>query len=175
MPAQHTYGTVGATGGGFASWRGIQPMFAEDRLDTRPDWSWQRRSAKTWKDRNAWDSLWSFGARTSGTGGIDGDPVLMEFGHGFEPFSCDGDGNQFKNRIVGQCLDSVGSPVANAIVQGFVTATDAYVGEVTAANDGIYNLMTEQLTSTQHYLVAYKQGSPDIAGTTVNTLLPTAT
>jgi len=63
--------------------------------------------------------------------------------------------------------------VANAIVQGFVTASDAFVGEVTANEDGTYVLGTEQLKKTPHYIVAYKAGSPDISGTTVNTLLPT--
>jgi hypothetical protein len=107
-------------------------------------------------------------------GGTDGDPTVMPYRGGYEDFSCDGPGCQFKNRIKGTCVDSSDVPVASAIVQGFVTATDAYVGEVTANTDGTYELMTEQLTSTAHYLVAYKAGSPDIAGTTVNTLLPTA-
>lgn len=177
MPVQHTYGTAGATGGGFAAFKGLQPLFSEDRLDVRPDWTWQRRSAKTWRDKIGWDSRWSWGCRTFGAdnGDFEGGPAQSEAGHGYEPFSCDGDGCQFKNRIKGQCLDSGSAPVANAIVQGFVTSTDAFVGEVSAAADGTYNLMTEQLTTTPHYLVAYKAGSPDIAGTTVNTLLSTAT
>lgn len=174
MGTNVTYGSI-AVGAYYAHLRGThQPAFT--------DWyypRWDRGRARgpfTWKDPNNWQSLWSFGCRISGSGGgTDGDPVVMQFGHGYEPFSCDGAGCQFKNRIVGQCLDSVDAPVANAIVQGFVTATDAFVGEVTAAADGTYNLMTEQLTSTAHYLVAYKAGTPDVAGTTVNTLLPTAT
>jgi hypothetical protein len=92
---------------------------------------------------------------------------------GYEPFSCDGGGTQTKNAIRGVTKDNVGTPVANAIVQGFVTATDIFIGEVTSRDDGTYTLMTEQLKTTAHYLVAYKAGSPDIAGTTVNTLLPT--
>lgn len=91
----------------------------------------------------------------------------------FEPYSRDGAGTQTKNAIRGITKDSVGVPVANAIVQGFVTATDAFVGEVISGTDGAYTLMTEQSKATPHYLVAYKAGSPDIAGTTVNTLLPT--
>jgi len=174
MGTNVTYGSI-AVGAYFAHLRGThQPAFM--------DWyypRWDRGGSRgpfTWKDRNKWDSLWSFGCRTNGSGGgADGDPVVLEFGHGFEPFSCDGAGCQFKNRIAGVCLDSSEVPVANAIVQGFVTATDAFVGEVKAGNDGTYQLMTEQLTSTAHYLVAYKAGTPDIAGTTVNTLLPTAT
>jgi len=66
-----------------------------------------------------------------------------------------------------------GTPVAGAIVQAFVTATDAFAGEVQGNTDGTYTLGVEQSKATPHYLVAYKVGSPDIAGTTVNTLLPT--
>ena len=168
------YGTAGATGGGWSSRPGqLQPTFVESWAE--PKWSWQARSPKTWADRNRWVSLWSWGAKTFGSGGgTDGDPVLTVGRQGYEPFSCDGEGSQFKNRIVGVCLDSGEVAVAGAIVQGFVTATDAYVGEVQSNTDGVYNLMTEQLTSTPHYLVAYKPGAPDTAGTTVNTLLPTA-
>lgn len=176
MPVQHTFGTVGATGGGFAGFKGLQPLFREECVSVRPDYTWQRRSIKTWRDPNGWDSLWSFGCKVGGGlgGGADGDGVVGPVDHGYEPFSCDGDGCQFKNRIKGTCVDNADTPVANAIVQGYVTATDAYVGEVTANTSGGYELMTEQLTSVPHYLVAYKAGSPDIAGTTVNTILPTA-
>lgn len=176
MPAQLTYGTAGATGGGFAGYKGLQPLFREERIDVRPDWTWQRRSAKTWADPYGWSSLWSFGCRLFGgtNGGTDGDSVIMEFGHGYEPFSCDGPGCQFKNRIKGSCVDSSDVAIANATVQAFVTASDAYAGEGVSRDDGTYEVMVEQATSTPHYLVAYKAGSPDIAGTTVNTLLPTA-
>ena len=175
MGAQLRYGTAGATGGGFSAQPGtLQPSLGETWHE--PKWNWQCRSPKTWKDKNRWNSLWSFGCRVWGSGGgSDGDgPIGVEVGGGYEPFSCDGEGSQFKNRIVGQCLDASDVAVAGAIVQGFVTATDAYVGEVQSNIDGIYILMTEQLTSVQHYLVAYKPGAPDTAGTTVNTLLPTA-
>jgi hypothetical protein len=91
----------------------------------------------------------------------------------FEPYSCDGEGTQTKRFIRGTCVDSVDAPIANAIVQGFVTATDAFVGEVTAGEDGTYTLGTETVAGVAHYLVAYKAGSPDVAGTTVNTLTST--
>lgn len=91
----------------------------------------------------------------------------------FEPYSCDGEGTQSMNFLCGTCKDSGGTAVANAIVQAFVTATDEYKGEVQGRLDGTYCLGVQSAKSTPHYLVAYKAGSPDIAGTTVNTLLPT--
>lgn len=94
-------------------------------------------------------------------------------GDGYEPYSCDGEGTQSMNFLRGTCVDAADVPVANAIVQAFVTATDTFAGEVAGHTDGSYLLGVQQAKTTQHYLVAYKAGSPDIAGTTVNTLLPT--
>lgn len=91
----------------------------------------------------------------------------------FEPFNCIGGGTQTTKFIKGTCLDGSSAPVSGAVVQGFVTATDAFVGQTETAADGTYAVGTANLASTPHYLVAYKAGSPDIAGTTVNTLLPT--
>lgn len=176
MGVQLIFGTAGATGGGFSAQSGtLQPAFVESRHE--PRWSYQQRSPKTWKDKNRWYSLWSFGCRVGygtpiGSDGVGVNKDLSSIDL-FEPYSCDGEGTQSRNFIRGICKDSGGSPVANAIVQGFVTATDAFVGEVQANTDGTYNLGTEQLKTTAHYLVAYKSGSPDTAGTTVNTLLPT--
>lgn len=175
MGAQLRYGTAGATGGGFSSRPGeLQPAFVERRHE--PRWSWQARSPKTWKDPNRWYSLWSYGCRVGlgGGAGADGEPFLgLQMRDLFEPYSCDGEGTQSKNFLRGTCKDSGGTAVADAIVQAFVTATDAFAGEVAANTDGTYTLGVEQSKLTPHYLVAYKAGSPDIAGTTVNTLLPT--
>ena len=79
----------------------------------------------------------------------------------------------------GLCVDSLDAPIANAIVTAFTKLTDIEVGQnVTAAADGSYIFGCNTpppgwLATDQHYLVAYKTGSPDIAGTTVNTLTPT--
>lgn len=176
MGAQLRFGTAGATGGGFSTQPGtLQPAFVEGRHE--PRWSWQCRSPKTWKDRNQWYSLWSFGCRIGG-GDLEGYSAIGR-GQGlsaqdlFEPYSCDGEGTSISRFIRGTCVDSGGTAVANAIVQGFVTATDAYVGQDVTRDDGSYILATDTAAGTQHYLVAYKPGSPDVAGTTVNTLTPT--
>lgn len=176
MGTQLKYGTAGATGGGYSSQPGsLQAAFDESRHE--PRWSWQQRSPKTWRDRNQWYSLWSWGCRIGGgdlegyaTGGSAGGLSSKDL---FEPYSCDGEGTQTKRFLRGTCVDASDVPVANAIVQAFVTSTDTYVGEVQANADGTYVLGVETLAGVQHYLVAYKPGSPDVAGTTVNTLTNT--
>lgn len=91
----------------------------------------------------------------------------------FEPFSCGGEGTQTKRFIRGTCVDASDVAVANAIVQAFVTSTDEYKGQDVSRDDGTYLVGVESIAGVQHYLVAYKPGSPDTAGTTVNTLTTT--
>ena len=175
MGAQVRYGSI-AVGAYSAHQPGSHQRAFTDQYHPK----WDRggaRSPRTWKDPNRWYSLWSWGCRIGGgdlegysTSGGSGGLASKDL---FEPYSCDGAGTQTKRFLRGTCVDSVDAPVANAIVQGFVTSTDAFVGEVTANTDGTYTLGTETVAGVQHYLVAYKAGSPDIAGTTVNTLTST--
>ena len=175
MGVQLKFGTAGATGGGWASQPGsLQAAF--DERGHEPRWSWQQRSPKTWKDRNQWYSLWSWGCRVGGgdlEGYAPGGAGGLNSKDLFEPYSCDGEGCSVNKFIRGNCVDASDVPVANAIVQGFRTSDDAFVGQVQANNDGTYTLATDNPAGVAHYLVAYKPGSPDIAGTTVNTLTPT--
>ena len=55
MGAQLTYGTAGATGGGFSAQRGTLQPALEERWH-EPRWSWQARSPKTWKGKIDWNS-----------------------------------------------------------------------------------------------------------------------
>lgn len=170
------YGTAGATGGGWSAQPGSMQASFSDLLAILPAYDYQRRAPRTWKDRNRWYSLWSYGCRASGgaeISGLDGGNGSLSMRDLYEPYSCDGEGTQSRNFLRGTCKDSVSAIVANATVQAFVTATDVYAGEGVSLSDGTYYVGVEQLKSTAMYLVAYKPGSPDIAGTTVNTLLPT--
>jgi hypothetical protein len=90
----------------------------------------------------------------------------------WEPFHYGFGGSQSTKFIVGECRDSLGAVVSGAVVQGFLTATDGFVAETTSDANGRYELGTPN-PGAQHYIVAYRAGSPDIAGTTVNTLVPT--
>lgn len=175
MGVQLRFGTAGATGGGFSTQSGtLQHSFVEQRNE--PRWSWQQRSPKTWKDRNQWYSLWSFGCRV-GTGapiGSDGagwnDLSMKDL---FEPYSCDGEGTQTLKFIKGQCVDASDVALSGVNVQAFRTSDDAFAGyEVQSREDGSYDLATN-FPGVNHYLVAYIAGSPDRAGTTANTLVPT--
>jgi len=74
-------------------------------------------------------------------------------------------------KITGITRDSAGNPLGSCIVQGFITSTDTFVGQVTSDSGGYYELPTIY-PSTQHYLVAYKPGSPDVAGASLNTIVP---
>jgi hypothetical protein len=89
---------------------------------------------------------------------------------GYEPWEAAFGGYTRPNFIVGQTLDSGGNPIA-ATVQGFRTSDDLYVGETGSDNNGRYSLPTIYLNDA-HYLVAYRVGSPDQTGATVNTLIP---
>ena len=90
----------------------------------------------------------------------------------YEPWSVEHQGTASRKVIVGICYDSNSVIVSGATVQGFTTSDDQFVTETTADSNGRYEFGTPQV-GRQHYLVAYRAGSPDIAGTTVNTLVPT--
>jgi len=176
MGAQLTYGTAGATGGGFSAQPGtLQPAYEEQHHF--PMFSMQSRGPLTWKDRNKFRSLWSFGCRLGG--GTDG-PEYATVGINdlsspdlYRPYSCDGEGCSQNRFIRGTCVDASDVPVASAIVQAFRTSDDEFMGEAQAYIDGTYIVPVASVAGVQHYLVAYKAGSPDIAGTTVNTLTST--
>lgn len=81
-----------------------------------------------------------------------------------------GGGNQ-QVKIRGVTRDSSAAPLGSCTVQAFLTATAAYVGQVVSDTGGYFEMPTPYV-GQQHYLVAYKGGGPDVAGTTLNTLTP---
>lgn len=174
MGCYNKYGTI-AVGAYMAHQPGTHPFAFGDQYHPR----WDRggaRGPRTWRDRNRWYSLWSYGCRVSGGSGAGADGegwYNMASRDLYEPYSCDGEGCSVNKFIRGTVVDSSDVAVANAIVQGFRTSDDAYVGQDVSRDDGTYVLATDNAIGVQHYLVAYKTGSPDTAGTTVNTLTPT--
>lgn len=73
--------------------------------------------------------------------------------------------------ITGVTRDSAGAALGNCVVQLFRTVDDAIIYE--GASDGSGNFSIYAPVTGPFYLVAYKAGSPDVAGTTVNTLVGT--
>lgn len=170
------FGTAGATGGGWSAQPGtLQPALVENRHE--PRWQWQCRAPKTWKDKNRWYSLWSFGCRI-GCGDANNDGAAPIGGRGladpdlFEPFSCDGEGTQTLKFIKGMAVDTSDAGLSGAVLHAFRTSDDAFAGyEVESRTDGSYDLATN-FPGVAHYVVAYLPGSPDRTGATVNTLVP---
>jgi hypothetical protein len=69
--------------------------------------------------------------------------------------------------LSGTTRDEFGAPLGACSVMAFKTSTRAFVAETTSDVDGAYTLT---LHRSIYFLVAYKTGSPDVAGTTLNTL-----
>lgn len=73
-------------------------------------------------------------------------------------------------KIAGVTKDSTGAPLGNCAVELYLTATDQMLEHVTSDANGNYSFSTVGLAET-YYLVAYKTGSPDVTGATVDTLV----
>lgn len=72
--------------------------------------------------------------------------------------------------FVGVTRDEYGSPLGSCVVQLFRTADDLFIMEITSDANGNF-LLQSWYTPDAHYIVAYKAGSPDVFGTTLNTLV----
>jgi len=73
--------------------------------------------------------------------------------------------------ISGVTRDSVGSILGSCVVELYETLTDLPLQKVTSdAVTGAFTFTAARYSPTTHYIVAYKAGSPDQAGTTLNTL-----
>lgn len=70
--------------------------------------------------------------------------------------------------ITGVTRDSTGIALASCVVDLFRTDNDVKVDAVTSDGSGNYSFRVGP--GTPYYIVAYKAGAPDVAGTTVNTL-----
>ena len=91
----------------------------------------------------------------------------------FEPNHYGNPGCASTKFIIGTCKDSNGNPLGGSIVQGFRTSDDMYIGDTGTDDNGRYELRCPNTPTDQHYLVAYYDSGTDLAGTTVNTLVPT--
>ena len=74
--------------------------------------------------------------------------------------------------ISGITKDSAGTALPSCTVKLFPTDTDTERDEVVSSASGAYEFRSAS-PGVNHYAVAYRAGSPDVAGTTVNTLTGT--
>lgn len=141
----------------------------------RRDMSHTRRGESQFGSRFAWYTLWPTsgfmsGDRSEGYAQIGQDCCETDW---WSPWQRANRGNGATKFIMGQCKDSNGNALGGVTVQGFLTATDTYIGEIATDDKGNYELPTQYASPTTHYLVAYRTGSPDLTGATVNTLTAT--
>lgn len=171
MGTRVRYGSL-AIGAYYANQPGsAQPAF--DVYENNKDWNYPRRTIQGINDPLNWVCRWSRGRFGGGA----------ESGQGYSPIGTNLEGglyNEFSNFgrgspgikfIKGQVRDASDNLIPGAVVQGFVTSTDAFTGEAISKADGTYEVPTQN-PGVNHYVVGYIAGSPDRGGTTVNTLLP---
>jgi hypothetical protein len=72
--------------------------------------------------------------------------------------------------IRGTTRDRYGSALAGVTVKLFKTATDEKVAEVVSDGNGAF-LVTTPYYPDAHYMVQYKAGTPDVFGSSPNTLI----
>ena len=130
-------------------------------------WNQSRRPAQ-WTDGR----LWPNSRMMCGDPSVPICPVGGDAGNGGRWGSIpeEGGGATMK-KIIGITKDQDGVALGNCIVQGFLTANDQFLRQLTSDVGGYYELCSEY-PSADHYLVAYKAGAPDVTGATVNTLVP---
>jgi hypothetical protein len=122
-----------------------------------------------WADLQQW--TWSgfmCGDRSTPFGLLGQDAAEMDY---FGPWSLGLGGKNSPYYLTGICKDASDNPLGGAIVQAFVTLNDSYVSETRCDDRGYFQAPCFE--QVPHYLVAYYPGSPDKAGASVNTLVPT--
>lgn len=165
-------GVMNSVMAGFAMW-----IPDEDRgplYTGRYAWSYQLRGASKWALQNFHTSLWPSSAMLGG----DASAPLCTSSGGTPPQSGDYEDWQgyyngtWRPYFLNGQTQLVGGTPAASTVRAFLTATDVEVSAPVGTDaSGNYAIPTNFI-GQNHYCVAYLTGSPDLAGTTVNTLQP---
>ena len=107
-----------------------------------------------------------------GAGGLMGDAgdVMLPLGNDWyaEPDMTKGSMSRFG--VVGVTRDIYGSPIGGVTVTLYRTSDDSVQAKVVSDALGNYTVTTP-FAPDSHYIVMYKAGSPDVFGTTQNTLV----
>ena len=72
--------------------------------------------------------------------------------------------------FVGYTRDAYGSPLGGVTVRLFRTSSDVLVAKVVSDANGYYTATSPYLDA--HYMVVHKTGTPDVAGASVDTIIP---
>ncbi len=75
--------------------------------------------------------------------------------------------------ISGVTRDSTGATLDSCVVDIFDTVTNNFLATTVSDTNGNYSIGVNGSPAARFYAVAYKAGSPDVEGTTVNTLVST--
>lgn len=77
-------------------------------------------------------------------------------------------------QISGFTRDSTGAILGGCVVELYATATDVALYKTTSdATTGAFTFTSAGFSPLTHYIVAYKAGATDVAGTSINTLVGT--
>ena len=133
----------------------IQPTWWKPEAFT--DWDWHYVSP--WWGRS--------GMMFAGDMGLDVGILSSRLLEMVEPIA----GASSRYGVSGITRDIYGSPLGGVTVKIFKTSNDSLVSTIVSdANTGAYIVTTPYYPDT-HYIVTYKAGSPDVFGTSPNTLI----
>lgn len=138
---------------------------------TSPDYyqwnGWGRKPLAPWLEGVLWSATKFIGSDANGClFGMD----AQSTGRWSAIAAYEESGGQQCKKLIGTCRDSTGAVLGSCVIQGFLSGSDLFAGQMTCDAAGYFEFCTPYTGA--HYLVAYKAGSPDVAGTTVNTLVP---
>jgi hypothetical protein len=144
----------------------------DDRWKARFNYTYQYRAIGNNREQYGFWAAWP---RPRGLSGDATVPLYMlgqdsSDGGLFENVSVPDSGSQRGYFIVGTVKDGSGNPVAAAILDVFITATDQWVCTTQTDSNGIYSAPTP-FTGVQHYIVV-NYGPNSLVGASVNTLVP---
>ena len=78
-------------------------------------------------------------------------------------------GGKFRRAVYDVTVDGTSTPLASCVVIIFRTSDDVKIDKQTSSSVGKYEVSVYD--DGPFYVVSYKAGSPDVAGTTVNTIV----
>lgn len=126
-----------------------------------------RQTMQPFTDGLLWpSSRFAGGGATSGWSGMLGQDAADMRRWGQELW--EGGGVASAVKYVGVTQDSAGSTLAGATLTPFLTSNDAVAGPDVVSDAGGYFEACSIYPGVDHYVVAYKPGSPDVAGVSKN-------